>query len=252
MRLVDMSALVELREVSLQREGEVILDRIDLRVEQGDFLGIIGPNGAGKTTLLRIILGLQPLSSGTVILFGQPVETFRDWARLGYIPQRVALDPRFPATVAEVVASGLTGRTGLFRSPGPDASRAVEEALQLVGMAHHRQRLVGRLSVGQQQRALIARALVTRPELLLLDEPTGGIDPEAQEQFYELLQTLNRSHAVTLILVTHDIAVVGSAVRKLACLNRRLVFHGEPKEFLSDAALSSLYGAPVHLLSHRH
>ncbi len=247
-----MSALVELESVSLRSEGEVILDRINLRVERGDFLGIIGPNGAGKTTLLRVILGLETPSSGSVRLFGEPVEAFRGWGQLGYLPQRVALDPRFPATVAEVVASGLTARAGLFRSPGPNAARAVDEALSLAGMAPHRERLLGRLSVGQQQRALIARALVTRPELLLLDEPTGGIDPEAQEQFYDLLQTLNRSHGVTLVLVTHDIGVVGSAVRKLACLNRRLVFHGEPKEFLSDAALSSLYGAPVHLLSHRH
>ena len=248
-----MTALVELRSVSLHSDGEVILDQINLRVEPGDFLGIIGPNGAGKTTLLRMILGLETPTSVSVILFGERVEAFRGWGRLGYVPQRVALDPRFPATVAEVVASGLTARTGVFHAPGPDAPRAVEEALHLVGMAPHRERLVGRLSVGQRQRALIARALVTRPELLLLDEPTGGIDPEAQEQFYDLLQTLNRSHAVTLVLVTHDIAVVGSAVRKLACLNRRLVFHGEPREFLSDAALSSLYGAPVHLLSpHRH
>ena len=247
-----MRALVELQSVSLRREGEVILDGINLRVEQGDFLGIIGPNGAGKTTLLRLMLGLAIPTSGTVTLFGQPVEVFREWGRLGYVPQRVALDPRFPATVAEVVASGLTARAGLFRAPGPDASRAVNDTLRLIGMADLRNRLVGRLSVGQQQRALIARALVTRPELLLLDEPTGGIDPEAQEQFYDLLQTLNRSHGVTLVLVTHDIAVVVSAVRKLACLNRRLVFHGEPKEFLSDAALSSLYGAPVRLLSHRH
>lgn len=247
-----MSVLVELESVSLRSDGEVILDRINLGVERGDFLGIIGPNGAGKTTLLRVILGLETPSSGSVRLFGEPVEAFRGWGRLGYLPQRVALDPRFPATVAEVVASGLTARTGLFRWPGPDAARAVEEALYLAGMTPHRERLVGRLSVGQQQRTLIARALVTRPELLLLDEPTGGIDPEAQEQFYDLLQTLNRSHGVTLVLVTHDIGVVGSAVRKLACLNRRLVFHGEPKEFLSDAALSSLYGAPVHLLSHRH
>jgi len=247
-----MSAVVELREVSLRSDGEVILDRIDLRVEQGDFLGIIGPNGAGKTTLLRTILGLETPSSGTVHLFGRPVTTFREWGRLGYVPQRVILDPRFPATVAEVVASGLSGRAGLFHAPGPEAGRAVQEALAVAGMTGLQHRLVGRLSVGQQQRALIARALVTWPELLLLDEPTGAIDPEAQEQFYGLLQTLNRARGVTLILVTHDIGVVGSAVGKLACLNRRLVFHGEPKEFLSDAALSSLYGAPVHLLSHHH
>jgi zinc transport system ATP-binding protein len=243
-------ALVELEGVGV-RYGEVVaLEGIDLAVEAGDFLGVIGPNGSGKTTLVRVMLGLLQPDAGQVRLFGQPPASFRQWERLGYVPQRISLDRGLPATVEEVVRTGLVAGLGLLR---PRAERArVRDALDRVGMAAHAARRIGDLSVGQQQRILIARALVSAPELLVLDEPTGGVDPEAQSGFYGLLRHLHRERGVTLVLVSHDIAVVAREVTKLACLSRRLVYHGPPAEFMTQAALGALYGPSVRIVSHEH
>ncbi|HTY79998.1 MAG TPA: metal ABC transporter ATP-binding protein [Candidatus Bathyarchaeia archaeon] len=247
-----MRPFVELEGVGASY-GEVrVLDGINLTVEPGDFLGIIGPNGSGKTTLLRIMLGLLEPTEGTVRLFGQSPAAFREWRRLGYVPQRATLDPSLPVTVGEVVATGLVASLGLFQRIGGAERARVKEALARVGMEAHARTRIGALSTGQQQRVLIARALVSDPELLILDEPTGGVDPEAQTSFYALLQHLNREREVTLILVSHDIGVVAKEVTKLACLNRRLIFHGRPGDFLSDAALTALYGPAVRIVSHDH
>jgi zinc transport system ATP-binding protein len=247
-----MRPFVELEGVGVSY-GEVrVLDGINLTVEPGDFLGIIGPNGSGKTTLLRVMLGLLEPQEGSVRLFGQPPSAFREWRRLGYVPQRAALDPSLPVTVQEVVASGLVASLGLLQRIGRAQRARVTEALARVGMEAHARARIGALSTGQQQRVLIARALVSDPELIILDEPTGGVDPEAQTSFYAMLQHLNREREVTLVLVSHDIGVVAKQVTKLACLNRRLIFHGRPGDFLSDAALTALYGPSVRIVSHDH
>jgi zinc transport system ATP-binding protein len=247
-----MRPFVELEGVGVSY-GEVrVLDGINLTVEPGDFLGIIGPNGSGKTTLLRVMLGLLEPQEGSVRLFGQPPASFREWRRLGYVPQRAALDPSLPVTVQEVVASGLVASLGVFQRIGRAQRARVGEALSRTGMEAHARARIGALSTGQQQRVLIARALVSDPELIILDEPTGGVDPEAQTSFYAMLHHLNREREVTLVLVSHDIGVVAKEVTKLACLNRRLVFHGRPGDFLSDAALTALYGPSVRIVSHDH
>ena len=247
-----MRPYVEIEEVEFGY-GEVrVLEGINLTVEPGDFLGIIGPNGSGKTTLLRIMLGLLEPTRGAVRLFGHPPSSFRQWGRLGYVPQKAMLDPALPATVHEVVATGLVPTLGLFGRIGARQRQRIGEVLGHVGMQAHATARIGALSTGQQQRVLIARALVSNPELLILDEPTGGVDPEAQTSFYALLQHLNRERDVTLILVSHDIGVVAKEVTKLACLNRRLIFHGRPGDFLSDAALTALYGPSVRVVSHQH
>ena len=247
-----MRPFVEIEKVSF-RYGEVsVLEDIDLTVEPGDFLGIIGPNGSGKTTLLRIMLGLLAPTSGQVRLFGHPPASLKQWGRLGYVPQKATFDPSLPVTVGEVVASGLVATMGLFRRVRAAERRRVGDVLAQVGMTAYAAARVGALSVGQQQRVLIARALVSDPELLILDEPTGGVDPEAQTSFYALLHHLNREREVTLILVSHDIGVVAKEVTRLACLNRRLIFHGRPGDFLSDAALAALYGPAVRVVSHEH
>jgi zinc transport system ATP-binding protein len=168
------------------------------------------------------------------------------------VPQRAALDPALPVTVGEVVATGLVASLGLFQRIGSRERARVKDALARVGMEAHARSRIGVLSTGQQQRVLIARALVSDPELIILDEPTGGVDPEAQTTFYAMLQHLSREREVTLILVSHDIGVVAKEVNKLACLNRRLIFHGRPGDFLSDAALTALYGPAVRIVSHDH
>ncbi len=247
-----MRPFVELEGVGVSY-GEVrVLDGINLTVEPGDFLGIIGPNGSGKTTLLRVMLGLLVPQEGSVRLFGQPPASFREWRRVGYVPQRAVLDPSLPVTVQEVVASGLVASLSLLQRIGRAQRLRVSEALARAGMEAHARARIGALSTGQQQRVLIARALVSDPELIILDEPTGGVDPEAQTSFYAMLHHLNREREVTLVLVSHDIGVVAKEVTKLACLNRRLIFHGRPGDFLSDAALTALYGPSVRIVSHDH
>jgi zinc transport system ATP-binding protein len=247
-----MRPFVELESVAVEYGPVRVLDGINLTVEPGDFLGIIGPNGSGKTTLLRVMLGLLPPTEGAVRLFGKSPATFREWRRLGYVPQKATLDPSLPVTVEEVVASGLVSVLGLFQRTGRAERSRIRDVLARVGMEAHARARIGALSTGQQQRVLIARALVSDPELLILDEPTGGVDPEAQTSFYALLHHLNREREVTLILVSHDIGVVAKEVTKLACLNRRLIFHGRPGDFLSDAALTALYGPSVRVVSHDH
>ena len=247
-----MSALVAIENVGFRYDGIPVLEDVNLTVEAGDFLGLIGPNGSGKTTLLRIVLGVLTPTGGRVRLFGTSPADFREWHRVAYVPQRALLDPALPATVQEVVATGLVPSLGLFGRAGAPGRARVREALGLLGIEAHARTRIGALSAGQQQRALIARALVLEPELLLLDEPTGGVDPEAQAGFHALLRHLNRDRRVTLILVSHDIGVVTREVTRLACLNRRLVFHGPPGDFLSDAALSALYGHSVGVVAHNH
>jgi zinc transport system ATP-binding protein len=245
-----MRAYVELEDVEFSYGQVRVLEGINLVVDPGDFLGIIGPNGSGKTTLLRIMLGLLEPRRGTARLFGNPPTAFRQWGRLGYVPQKVTLDAALPVTAQEVVATGLVPSLG-SRTRATQRER-IREVLGQVGMRAHATARIGALSTGQQQRVLIARALVSNPELLILDEPTGGVDPEAQTSFYALLHHLNREREVTLILVSHDIGVVAKEVTKLACLNRRLIFHGRPGDFLSDAALTALYGPSVRVVSHDH
>jgi zinc transport system ATP-binding protein len=249
---VPVNPLVELEAVSFAYGDVRVLDDINLVVQPGEFLGLIGPNGSGKTTLIRVALGLLPPAAGQVRLFGEALGGFREWGRLGYVPQKLTLDPALPATVEEVVATGLLPtRSRLARAARRDRAR-VREVLAQAGMEAHASARMGALSAGQQQRVLIARALVTAPELLVLDEPTGGVDPEAQTSFYALLRELNRHRGVTLVLVSHDIGVVAQEVTTLACLNRQLIFHGPPKDFLSDAALTALYGASVRVVTHEH
>jgi zinc transport system ATP-binding protein len=247
-----MRPFVELEGVDFNYGEVPVLESINLTVESGDFLGIIGPNGSGKTTLLRIMLGLLEPARGRARLFGHVPSAFRQWGRLGYVPQRAVLDSALPATVQEVVATGLIPTLGLFRRIGTRERARAADVLAQVGMAARAADRIGALSTGQQQRVLIARALVSNPELLILDEPTGGVDPEAQTSFYALLHHLNRERDVTLILVSHDIGVVAKEVTRLACLNRRLVFHGRPGDFLSDEALTALYGPSVRVVAHDH
>ncbi len=250
---INGTPVAELEHICFSYGTERVLNEISFTVRQGDFLGIIGPNGSGKTTLLRVLLGLLRTDCGHVRLFGTEVREFHEWQRIGYIPQKlVAFESRFPASVFEVVISGRCGRAGLTRRFEAADRNAALWALETVGMSDYRDRLIGRLSSGQQQRVFIARALVSGPELLVLDEPTVGVDLDAQEQFYSLLRHLNRDVGTTLILVSHDIGVVAREVMQLACLNRALVFHGSPEEAMRSGALAQLYRAESWVVAHRH
>jgi zinc transport system ATP-binding protein len=246
-----MTPLLEVERVSYCYGDTPVLDGVSLAVAQGEFLGIIGPNGSGKTTLLRIMLGLLRPSDGDVRLFGRSVASFRDWGRVGYMPQKTAFDGALPVTAAEVVATGLIPLLGFRRRVGPEEHRKVNEGLARVGMEKQAGVRMGALSTGQQQRVLIARALVSDPALLLLDEPTASIDVEAQSSFYTLLRSFNRERGLTLVIVSHDIGVVAQEVNRVACLNRHILFCGHPADVLTQEALSTVYGSSVRVVPHR-
>ena len=228
----------------------LVLEHVSLRVEKGDFTALLGPNGSGKTTLLKLALGVLRTTEGTVRLFGQPLRKFREWSRVGYVPQVLAgVWSRFPATVADVVAQGLySGVNPLAGWRRSDTPR-VMQALETTGIAALKGKRLSSLSVGQQQRALLARALVGQPALLALDEPLGSVDASGEEQIYTLLRRLNQEQQITVVLVTHDIGAVMREATTVACINRGLVFHGPPHQ-LTREELSKLYGFPVDVLLH--
>jgi len=244
--------LVNITGVSFKYGQEKVLDDINLEIKKGDFLGLIGPNGSGKTTLLKIILGLLTPSSGTVSLFGQRIQDFKERRKIGYVPQKAGSTPTdFPITVGEIVGMGIP-QQNFFGFTSTRNQKAITTALEAVGLGKQQGRLLSSLSGGQQQRVFIARALVSNPELLILDEPTVGVDIEAQNKFYTLLRDLNKRFNLTLVLVSHDIDVVANEVSSLACLNCKLIYHGTPKEFIKEDYLKKLYGKDLRFILHGH
>ncbi len=244
--------LIRVEDISFHYGLVPVLDKVTFSITQGDFLAILGPNGSGKTTLVKIILGLLRPTRGGILLMDQPVQEFGEWAKIGYVPQKAShIDPFFPATVREVVAMGLLSSRQFGGSRKREEEKAITLALERVGMAAFRNRPIGDLSGGQQQRVIIARAIVNAPELLILDEPTAGVDAATQELFYEMLHRLNEAQRITIILVTHDIGIVNKHVNKVACLNQQLVYHGSHTDFCRSEAFKTMLAAG-HLVSHIH
>ncbi|BAU25977.1 zinc transport system ATP-binding protein [Aneurinibacillus soli] len=251
-----MSELIlDVQHVSHQYESRPVLEDITFGLKRGEMLGLVGPNGSGKSTLLKLILGVLPLTNGMIHWFGQPLQKFDAWPRIGYVSQKAnSFNSGFPATVSEVVMMGLTGKLGLFRRPGRAERERVQLAIETVGMGEFADRNIGRLSGGQQQRVFIARALVSEPDVLILDEPTVGVDAQSEEKFYELLQRLNRERGISMILVSHDLGAVSTKMHSIACLNHKLFYHGGAKEFEENRTeiLLRSYGHDVHVLHHDH
>lgn len=242
---------VELEHVSVSFGPVVALEDVTLSVEQGEFLGVVGPNGAGKTTLLEVILGIVKPDSGVVRVFGKSGdEVSRNAHRIGYVPQVSTLDARFPIRVLDVVLMGRYHQIGLGRLPGKQDRLLALEALRLVRMEDLRNRPIGQLSSGQRQRVLMARALVGKPELLLLDEPMTGIDASVRESLYDLVNELHHEMGLTIVLVSHDLSVVSKYVDKVACMNRKLVAHGLPREAVGAEMLASIYGESAMFFAH--
>ena len=219
--------------------GQPVLLDVDLQIEAGEFVALAGPNGGGKTTLLRLTLGLERPTSGDVRLFGEPADSFRERAGLGYLAQRTTLGVQAPATVREVVAAGRCARKPFGRFGRADDD-AIEDAIERVGLGELRNRPLTRLSGGQQQRAFIAKALAAEPRLLALDEPTTGVDVESQEALAELLARLHRELGVTILYVSHEFGAIEHVVERLVLVRERIVFDGSP------SALPELWHDPSH------
>jgi zinc transport system ATP-binding protein len=247
-------AMIRVRDVSFRYGSAPVLIDVSLPIHEGDFLAVIGPNGSGKTTLVKIILGLLKPNSGSVEIFGEALEEFRDWKKIGYVPQKAThIDPFFPASVDEVVGMALlSGPWHLSRARKSRDSLAIEDALRQVGMDAYRDWPIGSLSGGQQQRVFIARALVSSPRILFLDEPTTGVDAEIRGNFYDMLDRLNKREGLSIVLITHDIGIINKHVTRVACLNQKLVYHGTHEEFCRSAAFKDMVTKGDHLVSHEH
>ncbi len=247
---MDRPVVVELDHVFATYRDLVVLEDVSLKVSRGDFLAVIGPNGSGKTTLLKIILGLLRPAAGEVRVFGRaPWQLDGERWRIGYCPQGLSVDLNFPVRAGEAVLMGRYGRIGLMRRPSAADRAAAEQAMQRVGVADLADRPIARLSGGQRQRVFLARALAAEPELLLLDEPTTGVDVASTDSLYELLRRLHQT-GITIVVVSHDVGVVASYVDGVACINRRLVAHGRPDEVFASDALEQMYGCDAMLFHH--
>ncbi|GAA4585297.1 zinc transport system ATP-binding protein [Actinoplanes octamycinicus] len=223
-------SIVEVRHMAAGYDGREILRDVSLRVAAGDVVAVLGANGSGKSTLIRTVLGLVPVRRGEIDLFGTPQRRFRQWERIGYVPQRLGAGSGVPATVGEVVASGRLARRGLFRLPGAADRAAVREALTAVGLLDRIGDPVATLSGGQQQRTLIARALAGQPDLLVLDEPTAGVDAASQEAFAGAL-TKFAADGGTIVLVLHELGPLRPLIgRAVVVHDGRIVHDGAPPE----------------------
>ncbi len=246
-------SLFDVNSLNFEREGNLVLKGATFRILPGEYCAIIGPNGGGKTTLIRLLLGLEKLTSGEIKLFGVPQNRFKDWNRIGYVPQRSALvDSTFPATVQEVVGMGRYARRGIIGFESTEDKAAIVEAMELMGVADLSDRLIGNLSGGQRQRVMIARALASNPDVLIVDEPNTGVDVESQHRFYELLRTLNRTKKMSILFITHDIGVIAEDITRVLFVNQTLLVSKNPAEMTRCDEMSRLYGTPAHVVCHSH
>ncbi|WP_292467182.1 ABC transporter ATP-binding protein [Methanolobus sp.] len=239
-----MDNVIELKDIWVSYDSIRVLESVTLNVRDKDFLAIIGPNGGGKSTLLKVILGLITPDRGSVRLLGGNPKDMRKY--VGYVPQYHSSNLDFPITVWDVVLMGRLSHKGPLQRYNEDDHKAAHEALETVGMLEFKDRQIGELSGGQKQRVFIARSLVTKPKLLILDEPSTGIDSRMQKEFYELLNRLKSE--IAIVMVTHDISAISVYIDKIGCLNRKFHYHDDKE--ISSHDLEVSYQCPVELIAH--
>lgn len=237
-------AIISLRNVWVGYDSTPVLEDINLDIISGDFIGLIGPNGGGKTTLLRALIGLIEPMQGEISIMGESPKKGR--CHIGYVPQLVAFDKEFPISVWDVVKMGRLGCKGILHKMQRGDEQIITTSLEQVGVLDLHTQAIGDLSVGQRQRVYIARALATQPQILLLDEPTASVDPQATQNIYELLHDLNQN--MTIIMVSHNMEAVSSHVKSIGCINHRLYYHGN-KEITSEM-VNAIYNCPIDLIAH--
>ncbi len=238
--------IISCRDLSFGYGGQPLLTKVNITIPAGDFVCVVGPNGSGKTTLLKLALGLLQPTSGRITVLGKSPKRSR--GDIGYVPQHPRLDPLFPVSALDVTLMGRLGRApALFGWRRQDKDRA-RQALDEVGMSDRADQHYAALSGGQKQRVLIARALVGDPELLLLDEPTAGLDAHVEEGFYRLLEELNQR--LTIVLVSHDLGFVSGFVKSVVCVGREVLVH--PTSEITGEIIADLYGSDMRLVRHDH
>lgn len=247
-----MSIIFDVKHLNFTTSNQTILKDISFEIFSADYVAIIGPNGGGKTTLVRMLLGLENPTSGEIKIFGKDIKKFDDWQKIGYVPQRASLvDRSFPATVLDIVNMGRISKKAIFSSD--ENSKIVEDAMRKMDIYDLKNKMIGTLSGGQRQRVMIARALASKPEILILDEPNTGVDAKSQKNFYALLKKLNTQEGITIVFITHDIGVIADDIARLFTINQKAIICNDPKKVMSCDDMSKLYGIDAHLIhNHRH
>ena len=246
--------IFDVKNLNFSVRGQEILSSISLEIYNGEYVAIIGPNGGGKTTLIRMLLGLDKPTNGVIKLFGKQIKNFNEWSKIGYVPQRASLvDANFPATVLDIVNMGRVSKRTLFSTRSKEDINAVADAMKKMDIQDLKDKMVGTLSGGQRQRVMIARALASKPEILILDEPNTGVDMVSQNRFYTLLSKLNKEENITIVFITHDIGVIADDIGRLFTINQKAIICNNPKEAMSCEDMSKLYGIEAHLIhNHKH
>ena len=239
--------IIELSNVAFGYTAANVVEDISLSIDAGEYVAVVGPNGSGKSTLMKLMLGLLRPDAGEARLFDEPSHAFDDGSRIGYVAQHASTSKNMPITVREVVKMGRFPHVGFGRLSEEDWE-IVDRSLDAVGMTAFADRRVTKLSGGQRQRAFIARALAGEADLLVLDEPTVGVDAESVDAFYDLLETLNHD-GITILLIEHDLGAVVDRAERVVCLNREVYFDGPTTEFAESDALSRAFGATASVLS---
>lgn len=251
--MTPVQPIIEAKNVSFYYGTIPALTHLSFKVTAGDYVGVIGPNGGGKTTLIKILLGLLKPSEGSVTVLGQAISSLAERHLIGYVPQRITSNAvEFPATVQEIVESGRTPQLGLWHRWRRRDQRVVQEALAHAEISHLQHRRLSQLSGGERQRVFIARALAAEPRILILDEPTVGVDVTTQEKFFAFLKELNTKHGITILFVTHDIDVIAQEATTVLCLNHGLVCYGAPSDFIKEEYMERLYGKTMKFVMHNH
>jgi ABC-type Mn2+/Zn2+ transport system ATPase subunit len=241
-------SMIELNDINVRKSKGFLLDGISLSVPPNDFVGIIGPNGAGKTTLLNVIAGFERFE-GSLRLFGRSETWSRSRQtrlRIGYVPQLFQIDPAFPILALEAVMTGAIGRVGLFRGPGKEQREKAMRLMDMMRVAHLSESPLGQLSGGERQKVSLARAILQSPEILLMDEPTAGLDIAVQKEVLNLVDEIHKMRAMTILFVTHDFNLIPSAMRRVVLLDHgKMLMDGDINTALSGAALSRLFQYPL-------
>lgn len=246
--------IFDVKNLNFKVGNQDILSSISLEIFHSQYIAIIGPNGGGKTTLIRMLLGLDKPTSGSILLYGKKIQNFKEWNKIGFVPQRASLvDQNFPATALDIVKMGRVSKRKLFSRESKEDKDTVYDAMKKMDILDLKDRMVGTLSGGQRQRVMIARALASKPEILILDEPNTGVDVASQKNFYTLLKKLNKEESITIVFITHDIGVIADDIGRLFTINQKATICNNPKEALSCEDMSELYGITAHLVhNHKH
>lgn len=244
--------IIEVKNLTVRYRGIEALSDISFDVNEGDYVGIVGPNGSGKTTLIRALLGLVEFD-GKVYFHGKNFSDFSKEKHIGYLPQKMSfLDQRFPATAGEIVLSGVYCCKKFPKRLTKEDYLAADKALELLDVTKLKGHSIGKLSGGQQQRILLARALVHKPDILILDEPTVALDAQSHKAFYSTVKQLNKENKVTVLLVSHDVGSMGKYASKLLYIDRKIIFYGTFEEFCKSPSMTDYFGASQHLICRRH